>query len=112
MWSRETWRSDFHSFFAFLTLRTYVGIGWLACAFARGGCPALEELYLAKNEKIGAEGIGHLATGLRKAGTYCQLRILDIRWTEMGVHGAECLAIAFQGQSCPKLEVLHMMQVS
>ena len=104
---------------AFILLATWgdsipsppTGIAWLGGAFARGGCPALEELYLSKNEKLGAEGIRYLATALRDAGSRCQLRILDIRWTEMGLPGAECLAIAFQSHACPKLEVLHMMQV-
>ena len=64
------------------------GIAWLGGTLARGSLSKLESLSLARNEGVGEEGVRYLVRFLMELGGGCKLKMIDLRWTNMGVGGA------------------------
>lgn len=95
---------------------TAEGVAWLGRALTAGALPKLESLSLANNSRIGADGGRYLATFLlqmqqQQPATACRIKALDLRWTELGVGGAEALALAVEKGACPALDRLQLAQV-
>lgn len=97
---------------------TAEGVAWLGRALTAGALPKLESLSLANNPRIGADGGRYLAAFLlqmqqqqQQPATVCRIKALDLRWTELGVGGAEALALAVEKGACPALDRLHLAQV-
>jgi hypothetical protein len=92
------------------------GVAWLGRAVTAGALPKLESLSLANNPGIGEDGHRYLAAFLRQPPpppglSGCKLKALDLRWTEMGVAGAQALAGAIEAGACQALERLSLTQV-
>ena len=64
------------------------GIAWLGGSLARGSLSKLEGLSVARNEGVGEEGVRYLVRVLKEMGVGCQVKMIDLRWTGMGVGGA------------------------
>jgi hypothetical protein len=91
---------------------TAEGVAWMGRALTSGALPKLNSLSLADNPGMGKEGSRYFTTVLQQSPPApCKLKTLDLRWTEMGVEGAEALAALIHAGACPALERLSLAQV-
>ncbi|KAM3570200.1 hypothetical protein VYU27_007724 [Nannochloropsis oceanica] len=86
------------------------GVAWLGGALVRGRLCNLVSLSLARNHGVGEEGVRYLVKFLEEMGGRCRLNMIDLRWTNMGVGGADALSQVLEGGSCPALSLAMLAQ--